>query len=442
MTMAAKDAADREAVRTRKRLLDVRGGSSLVRCEHCDELHPRAFCDVDHKVRRVDGGTHSASNMQTLCRRCHAAKTAMERALAPARDPSRHAAEKVNALLAQRSEQAHREYSLAQVRDWFLDGVLLRAPHNRLPVWDTRKQADFVLSVLSGRAIPPIYVNRLADVEETRHVYDGVNRMHALMQFMGNRLHVTLRDGFVAPYRTVVRYSGDGCQLCSASARCVALDAAQRRRFEAKMLSFFEWEALPEDEACHLAQQLNVGTPMTTGERVLLLLGLATPRACALRMLSELPAVEAIRARLHDREKTLKVLAQVARRVLDPQRPHESRYARFETLRHFYESPDPVDTRDVQRAVDACETAAGALATRRVNDRLWQLALRASLLTHCDVVAVLRDEGAMDDEDALLAYHTARPRADERAPLAGSSREAAAPLGRPPSARQKRGSPP
>lgn len=34
---------------------------------------------TDHIIRREDGGTDEPSNLQTLCQRCHSAKTATEK---------------------------------------------------------------------------------------------------------------------------------------------------------------------------------------------------------------------------------------------------------------------------------------------------------------------------------------------------------------------------
>lgn len=44
-------------------------------CENCGTPGP---LEVDHRVPRSRGGTDRLANLQVLCRRCHAAKTAAE----------------------------------------------------------------------------------------------------------------------------------------------------------------------------------------------------------------------------------------------------------------------------------------------------------------------------------------------------------------------------
>ena len=46
------------------------------RCRRCGRRLPRRHLEVDHIVERVRGGAlRDPSNLQTLCRRCHAGKT-------------------------------------------------------------------------------------------------------------------------------------------------------------------------------------------------------------------------------------------------------------------------------------------------------------------------------------------------------------------------------
>ncbi|MEU5577792.1 HNH endonuclease signature motif containing protein [Streptomyces huasconensis] len=51
----------------------VRDGFACVRC------HDREGLEVDHVLPIAQGGTWTLENAQTLCRRCHAEKTATER---------------------------------------------------------------------------------------------------------------------------------------------------------------------------------------------------------------------------------------------------------------------------------------------------------------------------------------------------------------------------
>lgn len=50
-----------------------RDGSRCVDCGGTDHL------EVDHVVRRVDGGTNDDGNLRTRCRSCHRIKTAADR---------------------------------------------------------------------------------------------------------------------------------------------------------------------------------------------------------------------------------------------------------------------------------------------------------------------------------------------------------------------------
>lgn len=50
-------------------------------CSHCHQAgRVQAAAEVDHVIPLADGGADDDSNMQSLCRDCHAAKTAAEAA--------------------------------------------------------------------------------------------------------------------------------------------------------------------------------------------------------------------------------------------------------------------------------------------------------------------------------------------------------------------------
>jgi len=49
-------------------------------CEPCErDGRVTVATEVDHITPLVDGGTHDRSNLQAICRKCHAIKTARER---------------------------------------------------------------------------------------------------------------------------------------------------------------------------------------------------------------------------------------------------------------------------------------------------------------------------------------------------------------------------
>jgi 5-methylcytosine-specific restriction protein A len=50
-------------------------------CRPCEQRgYVTAACAVDHIVPKSEGGTDDESNLQAICRDCHAAKTANESA--------------------------------------------------------------------------------------------------------------------------------------------------------------------------------------------------------------------------------------------------------------------------------------------------------------------------------------------------------------------------
>lgn len=62
----------REWMETRKRILE-RDSYACCACGQVGMMN-----EIDHIVPLEQGGSHADANLQTLCRRCHAAKTADE----------------------------------------------------------------------------------------------------------------------------------------------------------------------------------------------------------------------------------------------------------------------------------------------------------------------------------------------------------------------------
>jgi hypothetical protein len=63
------------------------------RCRNCgDKFVPEndVYLDIDHKIPKSDGGSHSLDNLQSLCRQCHAAKHPNNRKLSRRADTSPH----------------------------------------------------------------------------------------------------------------------------------------------------------------------------------------------------------------------------------------------------------------------------------------------------------------------------------------------------------------
>jgi 5-methylcytosine-specific restriction protein A len=60
----------------RRKAVLRRDNGLCVECYKRDTL--TIATDVDHIVRKADGGTDDMDNLQSLCRRCHIAKTRLE----------------------------------------------------------------------------------------------------------------------------------------------------------------------------------------------------------------------------------------------------------------------------------------------------------------------------------------------------------------------------
>ena len=77
---------------------------------------------------------------------------------------------------------------------------------------------------MKGKAIPPIYVNRLRYIRNNRHIYDGCIRTDALMKFMNNELHLVLSQVEIGMTRTLLQYDGVPKNKVCVTMRCAHLD--------------------------------------------------------------------------------------------------------------------------------------------------------------------------------------------------------------------------
>lgn len=364
-----------------------------------DEDSENAF-DVDHIVRVRDGGSDETDNKCLLCTVCHRRKTALENATLNSPTREQIVREMMRTMQTRRPQQTHQRYSVYQLRGWWNSRALRTAPKNRAPCWDERKRRAYVMNLLEGRITPPIFVNLLRKSDQTRHIYDGVNRMTSLMQFMDGKMHVHLQE----TSRATTRLSFGNCAVAGCMGRdCFAMTEAERESLHSHMIDVFEWDDLPESIACEIAQNINCGTPMNVGERVRLLCGSATPRAHALDTISRDPRFATLVSGDSQRDGMLKALAIVLRSLIDPGtvctfKPH------FEQLRNFYSNPKPLSA---DATDNMCAHVVQIVELLQCHPKtLHNFVLAHVALTHpgCDVASVLADSSDDPPEEKVRRW--------------------------------------
>ena len=356
------------------------------RCYKCRKtLSEDDAIDVDHKTRLADGGTDDISNKCVLCVPCHREKTRRENVRASTfRTDSivQNINDVIRKMQMKPPIQTAQRYSLEQIRGWYVDGKLKNAECNRHPVWDMHKKHAFILTILSGGVVPPIFVNKLTRRGE-RHIYDGGNRIHALMSFMDGSLHVQFRIG---------RKSLLGCykRCCvPGSHTCEPLDDDNVRRLHSIMIDVFEWDNLSTNDATECAVHLNEGTPLCMGEKLKLITGRDTPRAKMLKYLYESKDFQSIISRERDRE--IKILALFLRSIISPDLTYSSNLtSNLGPLQHFYTSEDYVDHSHIESAENILSRANELLADRTRSQRKMLVCL-IGLAGKFDVRAALND---------------------------------------------------
>jgi hypothetical protein len=363
------------------------------KCYRCERsLGAGDAVDCDHKVRLADGGADEIHNKCVMCIPCHREKTRRENTMQSGVcfDYSEKGVnEYIRVKGVNGPKQIHQRYSILQLRGWWNDKALRPADFNRMPVWDVHKRRAFLVTLLEGGVTPPIFVNHVR-TDSRRDIYDGVNRITTIMEFMAGREHVcynpTQRRQIAATYGR--------CQVQDCRFKCVALDEINRRTFESIMVDVFEWDNLSTREACEIASHLNEGTPMSIGEKLKLLCGRNTPRSCILRYLYDSDAWQKLVSQ--DREKDRKILALFFRNVVAPDMSFSSHLtSNFAPLDNFYKSDAPVDERSVKRAEEIISRTSELLAHRVTTQRMLLICLIGLLAPgRYDV------QGALTDADA------------------------------------------
>ena len=360
-------------------------------CYVCERaLDGEVPLQVDHKMRLSDGGSDDLSNKCVLCVPCHGSKTVRENAMLPSFE---YTTETINEFIRHKQssvpKQTHQRYSIQQLRGWWNDGALRRAACNRDAVWNPGKRHAFLCTLFEGGITPPIFLNDLRTQGGIKEIYDGVNRLTTIMQFMDGKSHITYQRGRVAISAT---FGPCKCEV-GCMKRCVPLDPINRRMFESIMIDTFLWDKLSTAEACNVAQHLNEGTPMSIGEKLRLLCGIDTHRARSLKHIYESQDFQAIIAQ--DRERERKTLALFMRHLASPDSVFSSALtSNFSPLENYYRCPEPFDAKVLRRAEMIIARTHAMLAERTKTKHNVFLCLYG--LLHEDRYDV---QGALSDQD-------------------------------------------
>lgn len=385
---------------TRKRTLDALLVKQSDLCFSCKKhIGDDEECDIDHMRRLADGGTDEFANKCVLCIPCHRKKTKRENhiaAISATEDSDSSISDIIRQAQPRTTKQVAQRYSILQLRGWWVDKRLLNAECNRNPVWDVSKQREFVWTILTGGATPPIFVNK---IDCRREVYDGGNRLHAIMSFLDGDLCIHVKVG----RRSTFGYFGPPKDKTGKYQR---LDDDVQKYFQDIMVDVFEWENLSTSEATEIAMHLNDSTPMCIGEKLKLMMGRNTHRAKILKFLYDSDDFKCLKT--CDRERELKILALLLRVIISPDSSFSSSLtSNVGPLVHFYKSPDHVEDAHIRRAENIIAEAASLLKDRSKGQRMMIVCFLGLLRENCDVQGAINDAGDLSVEELLHKYEYA-----------------------------------
>lgn len=217
---------------------------------------------------------------------------------------------------------------------------------NRHPVWSEKKQAAYIVSLLLKTAPTDLLVrseeaqyreedNELI-AEETQGIYDGTNRITALVNFKNNKFPIRIDD------KTTFTFEG--------------LPTQEQRAFLKTEMQVLVLNDCSVGYAAETASKRNEGTPMTSGEKINLTTTADTPRALALSDLTDKYKILNVD---NDRAHGIKYIAQLLCAL--ERRPHEyttSDYRSDELRKFFAESTEPfknVRIDDIDKALAVCQ---------------------------------------------------------------------------------------
>ena len=319
------------------------------KCKACGRFLEENSMDVDHVVRKKDGGGDDIENKQLLCVACHRQKTADENR-GKRIDCSNLFHTQLKKMMTITPAQNHRPRNVGQLYSLHVQGQLLLADLNRKPVWSAMKKSDYILALIEGKVTPPLFFNKLGCV---CYIYDCGNRFHAIKEFLEGGLLVRLREGNLkGAYRIDSDHDDSTYEF----------DERERNLFDNITLDVFEWDNLEEEVACELALRLNQGIVMNVSERLKLDLAQDTSRAKFVRKVYEAEEVKSLRDKV-DRECLLKSIVIAVRALTDETRSlrneTESR-PKYESLANFLKgTEDVVDSEELMSKL--CSAAKRAL---------------------------------------------------------------------------------
>ncbi len=252
-------------------------------CNDCEKQLDQYF-HIDHIIRQADGGTDDRENLQALCQACHAKKTQHEQKQAPVGSIVMAARErvkenvlkrKIDDMLARDTQQQWGNERIERLLDWMREKDLAPAAFNRNPVWSEKSKREFLHVLLNNQITAPLYIMKFNNTSKME-LYDGINRMHTIDQFVKGEIYMKIDSDFVY-FKSPPNAAGK------------ELNDQQRKLFLRRDMQVAWWQNIDECEACDMALKLNSGTAANLSERLKWITGIATPHSRVLTRLSKTP---------------------------------------------------------------------------------------------------------------------------------------------------------
>lgn len=250
-------------------------------CNMCTAPLDQHF-HIDHVIRQADGGSHDRDNLQAVCQPCHAKKTLREQQEAPVgavlaasreRLQQNVLKRKIDDMLSRDTQQQWGNERIERLLVWVEEDDLAHAAFNRNPVWSDKSKREFIHVLLNNQITAPLYIMKFNNTAKME-LYDGINRMHTIRQFVNGEIYIKIDDDIVyfkTPPNTVGK----------------EFNEQQRKLFMRRDMQVAWWQNIDECEACDMALKLNSGTAANMSERLKWITGIATPRSRVLTRLSK-----------------------------------------------------------------------------------------------------------------------------------------------------------
>lgn len=203
------------------------------------------------------------------------------------------------------------------------DGEYRFADYNRSPVWSREDMQSFVSYFMQLGIIPPICVLHPAQSEPLA-IYDGVNRVTAISNFIEGKFALTINS-----LKFYFRKPPGSTAL--------ELTPRGRRDFMRREIDVSTWHNITEQQACQIALAMNSGTPARPSDRLRWLVGnCQTPRCMLLDEVVRHPSC-AVMLELHPYEALYTWVAELIMRVdSNDWREMQAQIRCFKSLERFY----------------------------------------------------------------------------------------------------------